>query len=263
MMINHKDLSRCDLLDDLKEETVEPDPWAINYSDHNNNFAMARCDHFNQHIQCIGVQFAKEKDCKTMNVTTIFRVLLEEEIVSMVGFHDNTDSVTINNGDQCWLEDNVLHRNDDLPALISKNGHRFWYKKGIQDRDNDLPAIILSTGDQYWMSNGKIHRDNNKPAIIFANGDQCWMRFGKLSCKTGTLILYANGKKYNARSSCKYYRSTYEESVLKHPDIWSTLDQPFEYDLSDDLCNYSNYDYCQEHMATANYEMFRNGTLFM
>jgi len=83
-----------------------------------------------------------------------------------------------NDGYQCWYKNGKLHRDNDLPAIITPNEKKYWYKNGVRHRDNDLPAVILANGDQFWYQNGKLHRDNDLPAIIYANGDQKWFKNG-------------------------------------------------------------------------------------
>jgi len=78
--------------------------------------------------------------------------------------------VTINeNGSEHWCKDGLLHRENDLPAVISPDGSKYWYIENKLHRDNDLPAVILADGRQYWYKEGKSHRDNG-PAIIWHNG---------------------------------------------------------------------------------------------
>ena len=48
----------------------------------------------------------------------------------------------------------------------------------ILHRDNDLPAIIYNNGDKEWYKNSKLHRDNDLPAIIRADGTQEWWIYG-------------------------------------------------------------------------------------
>lgn len=53
------------------------------------------------------------------------------------------------------------------PAL-----HRIiWSLFDIIHRDDDLPAVVTLSNIQYWYQNGELHRDNNKPAVVY-NGKQ-------------------------------------------------------------------------------------------
>ena len=108
-------------------------------------------------------------------------------------------------GDQCWYKNGKIHRDNDLPAIISSNGDQLWYQNGKIHRDNDLPAEILATGNQFWYKNGKQHRDNDLPAIILSNGNQFWYQGGvryrnnnlpAIILANGDKTWYKNGKPY-------------------------------------------------------------------
>jgi hypothetical protein len=70
----------------------------------------------------------------------------------------------INHFSQCFMEDGVPHRDNDLPAVISTNGKEMeWWNKGKRDRKtidsegNLLPAVIRSNGDkEFWIDGNKI-----------------------------------------------------------------------------------------------------------
>ena len=48
-----------------------------------------------------------------------------------------------------------------------------YYKNRVLHRDGDLPAVISARGDLEYWKNGKRHRDNG-PAIIRKNGVCSW-----------------------------------------------------------------------------------------
>ena len=52
-----------------------------------------------------------------------------------------------------------------------------YYKDGILHRDGDLPAVISARGDLEYWKKGKRHRDNG-PAIIRKNGVCSWYKNG-------------------------------------------------------------------------------------
>lgn len=84
-------------------------------------------------------------------------------------------------GNKYWYKNGNLHRDDDLPALISLNGtYESWYKNGNLHRDNDLPAIIFSNGGKKWYKNGVLDRDNDLPSVISSNGSKYWYKSGVL-----------------------------------------------------------------------------------
>ena len=49
------------------------------------------------------------------------------------------------------------------------------YKNGVLHRDGDLPAVISARGDLEYWKNGKRHRDNG-PAVIRKNGVCSWYK---------------------------------------------------------------------------------------
>ena len=81
--------------------------------------------------------------------------------------------------DDCnvWYKDNVIHRDDDLPAIKSPDGVQMWYKNGLLHRDNDLPAITCWQYMQ-WYRNGLVHREKG-PAMIKREGPEYWFINGK------------------------------------------------------------------------------------
>ena len=52
-----------------------------------------------------------------------------------------------------------------------------YYKNGVLHRDGDLPAVISARGDLEYWKNGRRHRDNG-PAIIRKDGVCSWYKNG-------------------------------------------------------------------------------------
>jgi antitoxin component YwqK of YwqJK toxin-antitoxin module len=88
------------------------------------------------------------------------------------------ETYELKNGAQYWYKNGEIHRDNNLPAIITSDGSQCWYQNGEIHRDNNLPAIITSDGTQCWYQNGEIHRDNNLPAIITSDGTQQWYKNG-------------------------------------------------------------------------------------
>jgi hypothetical protein len=106
-------------------------------------------------------------------------------------------------GDTYYQFCGLLHRDNDLPAVIQEDGTQMWYMNGKQHRDNDRPAVIWANGTQIWFSDDQVyranglptyvgvdgtqqwhvghvlHRDNDLPAVIRADGSQQWWTHGK------------------------------------------------------------------------------------
>ena len=85
-------------------------------------------------------------------------------------------AVITEEGDQTWYKNGFKHRDNDLPAKINANGDKYWYQNGFHYRDNDLPAIIRTCGEKVWYKNGLIHRDNDLPAITYPTGSRYWFK---------------------------------------------------------------------------------------
>ncbi len=45
-------------------------------------------------------------------------------------------------------------------------------------RDNNLPAVIGANEDREWWSHGKRHRGNGQPAVVYADGRQEYYNMG-------------------------------------------------------------------------------------
>ena len=56
-------------------------------------------------------------------------------------------------------------------------GNVEYYKNGVLHRDGDLPAVISARGDLEYYKNGRRHRDNG-PAVIRKNGVCSWYKNG-------------------------------------------------------------------------------------
>ena len=95
---------------------------------------------------------------------------------------------------QEWFKDGMLHRDDDLPAVIDAYGYQAWYKHGKRHRDGDLPAVLCADGSMQWWKEGTIHRDGDLPACIYADGCQKWCVEGSIH-REGDLpaVVYADG----------------------------------------------------------------------
>jgi len=87
--------------------------------------------------------------------------------------------ITTEFGTKLWYnKSGELHRENDMPAVISSTGDKHWWKNGKRHRDNDLPAVIYLDGYNEWYKNGKVHRDNDMPAIIGKYAFKAWYKNG-------------------------------------------------------------------------------------
>ena len=87
---------------------------------------------------------------------------------------------TTTNGETIWRQNNRIHREGDLPAIIYSYGTKTWYRNGRKHRENDLPAITTLDGEKYWYQNNKLHRDGDKPAITLPSGEKQWYQNDRL-----------------------------------------------------------------------------------
>ena len=70
-------------------------------------------------------------------------------------------------GTQYWRNSKgLIHRDNDLPAVIASTGACYYYQNGRKHRDNDKPAETYLDGSCVWYQNDQLHRDNNLPAIV-------------------------------------------------------------------------------------------------
>jgi hypothetical protein len=68
---------------------------------------------------------------------------------------------------KCWRLKNLIHRNNDLPAVIVPNEYKGWYIDGLLHRDNGLPAVIRTNGLKEWYIRGEMYKTNDKFRAIF------------------------------------------------------------------------------------------------
>jgi hypothetical protein len=98
-------------------------------------------------------------------------------------FNDKTKNPVIDNlKRKMWFNDNnQLHRDDDLPAIVWINGTKEWYINGIRCRKNG-PAIEMNDGTIFWYEDGLCSRNKDLPAIEYKNGTkQYWINGVEIS----------------------------------------------------------------------------------
>lgn len=81
-------------------------------------------------------------------------------------------------GNKNHYVNDVIHNENDEPAIIRNDGSKEWIFQGERHRDNDMPAIEHSLGDRVWFKHGEIHRDTG-PAIEYSYGACEWYFDGK------------------------------------------------------------------------------------
>lgn len=78
-----------------------------------------------------------------------------------------------------WIQNGVIHREDDQPAMTYANGIKLWYFHGKQHRSGGLPAYEHPNGDKRWFVDGKKHRTGLLPAEVHPNGVNRWFKYGR------------------------------------------------------------------------------------
>jgi hypothetical protein len=124
-----------------------------------------------------------------------------------------------------WYQNNMIHRDNDLPAIIKLNNNiivnQEWYKDNKLHRDTlrlpgsasepdtslDNPALIINNIKaqiirEEWYINGMLHRDNDNPAVITMDydlniGKKYWYKNG-ICCRDDNkpCIVCSDGSEY-------------------------------------------------------------------
>lgn len=95
------------------------------------------------------------------------------------------------NGTKIWHFRNRIHREGDLPAVVSKTEIKYFHKDKLHREDG--PAVINEVGE-FWYHGGKQHRISSEPTSIFKNGKIEYHRSGVLHRKNGPAVIYPDGK---------------------------------------------------------------------
>jgi hypothetical protein len=78
-------------------------------------------------------------------------------------------------GTQQWLDvEGLLHRDNDLPAIIKPDGTHEWFSHGMRHRNDGQPAIMCGDGTQIWYVYDNLHRSGDLPAVILSDGTNEW-----------------------------------------------------------------------------------------
>lgn len=175
-----------------------------------------------------------------------YKVAVDGELV----LHRDNDlpAVVYANGTEAWFQDGQLHRGRDLPAIVCANGSKFWCKRGKLHRGHDMPAAIIATDGapvplgpqgtwaQAWYWNGELHREGDEPAIIDAWGNKVWYQHGKRHRnKHEPAIVSSAGLPVAWYRHGEEYTPTFEERIRVLMDRLSVRDD-------DDDDDYNNWD---------------------
>ena len=66
-------------------------------------------------------------------------------------------------GMKVWRDrEGQLHRDHDLPAVVSREGHQAWYRHGQLHRAGGRPARITEDGKlSYWVDGEFVYQDTD------------------------------------------------------------------------------------------------------
>jgi len=101
----------------------------------------------------------------------------------------------------------VIHRDDDLPAVLHKNGTLFWLKDGKTHRKGG-PAVLFKDGETQWYQKNKLHRWI-KPAVECKDGTKAWFRHGKKHRWLSPALIKANGEEEWCLYGREYTKTEY------------------------------------------------------
>jgi len=93
-----------------------------------------------------------------------------------------------------WMKGNVLHRDNDLPAIEVNTGAKYWYVDGKRHRAGE-PARIDTDGSMWWYEDDLSHRVGG-PAIIRSGVSSSWIVRGKLHRVEGPAIVDVSGDEH-------------------------------------------------------------------
>ena len=80
----------------------------------------------------------------------------------------NDDFLSIEETKHCL----IIRFSGDRNFKIWNDGIKSWWFNDLLHRENDQPAVICSNGSKSWWMNNKLHREENQPAVI--NSDVQW-----------------------------------------------------------------------------------------
>lgn len=118
------------------------------------------------------------KTCST--TMTVVRTVSEAEVAEAVAGPSSGLMRGRRTRGEYWLMDGLLHRGDDLPAIVCDDGRAGWFNRGHLHREGGLPAVIEADGRREWWWMGRRHRPDDLPAVVSPAGHEEWWVDGRL-----------------------------------------------------------------------------------
>lgn len=129
--------------------------------------------------------------CFFLSLTTSLLLIIEDLIFITYYFFEKWKLQILTHKEhklkiELFLTQQVLHEREIEDALrkaprngkIYGSGHICWFKDDLLHRENDLPAIEWHNGCKVWYWEGQKHRENG-PAMTDKEGFKQWWIYGK------------------------------------------------------------------------------------
>lgn len=121
-------------------------------------------------------QFGIIRFRQLFTISTKHNYGIEYTLLGLPHNEGDMPAIITNSGDKYWYKSGLLHRDDDLPAVMYVDRLEWWVN-GTRCRPNDLPAVV-SGHHKIWYDKGVIHRSGDKPAIITETTLE-WFEYGE------------------------------------------------------------------------------------
>ncbi len=153
-------------------------------------------------VEALGQTIHEQKKSVT-NVIKIHKIISRTELESFFDNYSKENIIKFMNISglkpivQSTQSDLTVNTNYEIDCefvlTVRSDGSKIYFKNNLLHRANDLPAIVLGNGDQQWWFEGKLHRVDDKPTVVYANGHQEWYIKGK-RCKIWVqpALVYSN-----------------------------------------------------------------------
>lgn len=116
--------------------------------------------------------------------------------------------------------------NEESTKQVDSEGNTRWYKNGVLHRDNDLPAVIYKENIREWYINGQRHREK-KPAVI-AFGLKVWIQNDVFHRLDGPAVEAYGGRKKWFIHGVEYSKEEFDiclKKIALEQSLEITLDE--------------------------------------
>ena len=143
----------------------------------------------NQDVQILILSYLEPEDIITLHNANHFLIIndLKTYFPFTIYCHKIVSNETIQ-----WFEQHTIPLKLHTTHTVDEDGSQYWYQNGQLHRDHDLPAIVTKNGDQIWYQLGKKHRDHDLPAIMNADGTHHWLLYDNYYTRKNNLPSICN-----------------------------------------------------------------------